>query len=309
LTPKERKVTFAEVANRWCQRKSEHKPRTKQRRDEVLRKYLLPAIGHRPIRAIDVADLHDLVSDLKQLGLAPLTVRNIMAIARPIFKQAVIEGLISSNPASGLELSSQPRRTGRALEPEECRLLLEKVDDHHRRVFYTFLATGLRAGEMTQLRIRDIDLKKRVMIVTDSKTKTGQREIDLGENDISVLKEQIVSLGERGLDPEECVFQSVRGRPLNQRNINERVLRKIIRENRLKSFTLHDLRRTHATMLVADGHDPKVVQERMGHKDIETTLKYYAHAAKAKKLLATGAIIRFLGQNDQQLASSGSGTR
>jgi len=53
-----------------------------------------------------------------------------------------------------------------------------------------------------------------------------------------------------------------------------------------------------------------VAQERMGHKDIQTTLRYYAHATKSKKLLATGAIIRFLGQGeDNQLALSISATR
>jgi len=53
-----------------------------------------------------------------------------------------------------------------------------------------------------------------------------------------------------------------------------------------------------------------VAQERMGHKDIQTTLRYYAHATKSKKLLATGAIIRFLGQGeDNQLELSISATR
>ena len=310
LGHKERKTTFAEVAQRWCQIKSQHRPRTKQRRDEVLQKYLLPKFGHRPIRSIRTAEVRDLTLELENLGLAALTIRNIVAIARPIFKLALSEGLITANPATGLELSDEPRRTGRALEPEECRILLEKTDDHHRRVFYTFLATGVRVGELMQLRIRNIDFKKRLLTVTDSKTKSGKREIDLGDNDISVLKEQIASIGDQAQDPDAYVFQSVRGRPLNYRNLNERVLRTVIRENGIQPFTIHDLRRTHATMLVADGHDPKVVQERMGHKDIETTLRYYAHATKSKKLLATGAIIRFLGQGeDNQLELSISATR
>jgi integrase len=60
------------------------------------------------------------------------------------------------------------------------------------------------------------------------------------------------------------------------------------------NVTFHDLRGTHATILVAEGHDVKVVQERMGHRSITTTLKYYARATEKGKLNAAGAWKRFL---------------
>jgi len=73
------------------------------------------------------------------------------------------------------------------------------------------------------------------------------------------------------------------GKTLNDRNVANRVLNKVIRETGLPHFTFHDLRRTHATMLVAAGIDPKVVQQRMGHESIETTLKYYAQPTKERR--------------------------
>ena len=62
----------------------------------------------------------------------------------------------------------------------------------------------------------------------------------------------------------------------------------------MKPFTLHDLLRTHATMLVASGNDPKTVQECMGHVDIETTLNFYAMTTEDGRRRATGAIVQFL---------------
>ena len=296
LSRKERKTTFAEIAQRWCQLKSKHKPKTAQRRDEILRKYLLPELGHMPIRSIKLAQLNDLKVKWENENLAPLTIRNIFGIAKPIFRLAAKEQLIISNPASGVELEVKPRRTGRALEPEECRTLLASLDDHHRRIFYILLATGLRIGELLNMRVGDLDLPKRCMAVKMSKTESGNRNIYLGDHDVAVLSELLVTLGQEGKDAEALLVRSVTGKPLRYRNLVERVLRPVIKTQGMKPFTLHDLRRTHATMLVASGNDPKTVQERMGHVDIETTLNFYAKTTEEGRRRATGAIVQFLAQ-------------
>ncbi len=295
LSRKERKKTFGEVAQRWCQLQSkDHKPRTVKRRNEILRKHLLPEIGHMPIRAIKNSHLQDLKISLENKQLAPLTIRNIFAIAKPIFGLAIQEELIATNPTKGVKLSNKPQKTGRALEPEECRTLLANLDDHHRRIFYVLLATGLRIGELLDLTVGDLDLQKRSLTVATSKTNSGKREIYLGDHDIAVLREHLRTLGENRHNQGTWLFQSTHGKRLQYRNLVQRVLQPVIKQQGMKPFTLHDLRRTHATMLVAAGNDPKTVQERMGHVDIETTLKYYAKSTEEGKRRAAGAIVQFL---------------
>ena len=75
-----------------------------------------------------------------------------------------------------------------------------------------------------------------------------------------------------------------------------RVLKNIIKTTGLPAFTFHDLRKTHATMLVEAGSDPKVIQQRMGHANIETTLKFYAQPTKDRLQAAADVATVYLRQ-------------
>jgi integrase len=294
LTTQQRKTTFAEVAGIWAGVKDfSHSPKTKLRRDQILRLHVLPTLGQLPIRSIRTSHLRTLVASWQRKGLAPYTVRNHIANIRPIFKLAVNDGLITKDPCQGLELDRPAGRQPVILDQEQCQTLLNAVDDHYRRMFYTLIATGLRIGELFGLTIGDVDFRDSTLSVRKSKTAKGVRVIDLSENDLNVLSEQISSLNNSG-DFTSLLFQSPHGKALHYRNVAERVLKNVIKETRLPSFTFHDLRRTHATMLVAAGIDPKVVQQRMGHESIETTLKYYAQPTKERQIAAAHVAVSFL---------------
>jgi len=294
LTTQQRKTTFAEVAGIWTGTKDfSHAPKTKRRRDQILRLHVLPVLGQVPIRSIRTSHLRTLVASWQRKGLAPYTVRNHIANIRPIFKLAMNDGLITKDPCQGLQLDRPVGRQPVILDQEQCRMLLASVDDHYRRMFYTLLATGLRISELLGLRVGDVDFRASTLKVRASKTAKGVREIDLSENDLTVLKEQIASLSDSS-DSTGILFRSQKGKALNDRNVANRVLNKVIRETGLPHFTFHDLRRTHATMLVAAGIDPKVVQLRMGHESIETTLKYYAQPTKERRHAAAQVGVRYL---------------
>ena len=88
------------------------------------------------------------------------------------------------------------------------------------------------------------------------------------------------------------------GYPLNYTNFRRRVLIPAFERAGLEGFTLHSLRRTHATMLVAKGYNAKAVQKRMGHSSIETTLKYYAVATEEDLLSTRTALADYLKRAD-----------
>lgn len=296
VTRQQRKITFTQVAEDWVRsREHRHSDKTKRRRDQILRLHLLPELGTTPIRSIKPSHIRELVYRWQKAGLSPLTIRNHIATARPIFKMAIHDGLIVKDPTTALELDSSPLRPTRVLTQQQCQTLLEALDDHHRRIFYTLLATGLRISELINLKIGDVDFEERLLRVSTSKTTTGIREIDLSPNDLTLLQQQILSLSEFGTEPHQRLFRSLNGHDLHYRNLAQRVLRTAIKKSGLPKFSFHDLRRTHATMLVAAGVDPKVVQQRMGHSSIETTLKYYAQATKQRREGAAHVAVNFLG--------------
>lgn len=295
LTREQRKTTFGQYALTWQRLKqNRHGARTRERRDQILRLHLLPAFGNMPIRSIRPSHLRELVGKWENDGLSPYTIRNHVANARPIFRLAIKDGVIHRDPTTDLELAPLPKYKGTILDQEQCRLLLANVNDAYRRMFYTLLATGLRIGELFNLRVGDVDVKKKLLVVRESKTVTGIREIDLSANDVQVLVDQITSLGAQGKETEAVLFRSPQGKALHYRNVAERALKKVIADTDLPKFTFHDLRKTHATMLVAAGIDPKVVQQRLGHASIETTLKYYAQPTKERQVAAAHVAVSYL---------------
>jgi len=305
LTRDQRKITFAELAASWTRLKDpEHATRTKMRRDQILRDHLLPKLGDLPIRNIKTSHFRELLAGWREQGLAPYSIRNHIALARPIFKMAIEDGIITKDPTAGLKFAITPRRASIVLSQNDCHTLLLNIDDAYRPAFYTLLATGVRISELISLKVGDVDFGNKVLRIRKSKTKFGIRDIALSTNDLAVLRAEIRRWSHLGGGADAPLFCSERGKQLHYRNMRERVLIPVIRRSGLPRFTFHDLRRTHATMLVAAGMDPKVVQQRMGHASIETTLKYYAQATETGRVAASEVAVAFLAVDKPLLRST-----
>ena len=305
LTSQQRKITFGAYATMWQRTKhGEHSMKTKVRCDQILRLHVLPQLGHMTIRSIRRQHLRDLIVNWEENKLSAATIRTQLAYVGAIFRLALDDDVISKDPTVRLKLPALSKGKGTVLNQEQCQVLLSSVNDHHRRIFYTLLVTGLRIGELFELRVGDIHQRERLLEVRRSKTCNGVRSIHLSENDLAVLREQIESLGDEQDDPNAILFRSPEGKPLHYRNLAQRVLKKVISDAGLHPFTFHDFRKTHATMLVAAGIDPKVVQDRMGHVDIKTTLEYYAQPTKEGKEAAAQVAMRYLTEQIEKSTDS-----
>jgi len=75
---------------------------------------------------------------------------------------------------------------------------------------------------------------------------------------------------------EDLVFTSRTGKPILPRNVN-RALEAVLRRAGLPQLRFHDLRHSHATLLLKEGVNPRVVQERLGHSTVAMTLQVYSH--------------------------------
>jgi integrase len=148
---------------------------------------------------------------------------------------------------------------------------------------------GLRIGELTALRWRDVDIAANRITVRSSKTDAGIREIDL----LPALRDELAAHKAQATDiaPDAFVFATVAGTEPKQGNIRKRALAKSVEAANEKlieagevplpdGLTPHKLRHTFASILVALGVDPGSVMDQLGHADPGFTLRVYRHSMR-----------------------------
>jgi integrase len=226
-----------------------------------------------------------------------------------ILEVAVEYGLTTANPAKGRR---RRLRTVRAVpvwldRAEHIEALLDaagQLDRHagtrgghdqkgglvyRRALLATLVFAGLRMGELTALRWRDLDLAANRLIVHTSKTDAGVRQIDL----LPVLRDELAAYKARApsTEPDGYVFATAAGTQPKQANIRRRVFdqalelanEKVVEAGDVplpERLTPHKLRHTFASILVASGVDPGVVMDQLGHADPGFTLRVYRHGMR-----------------------------
>jgi len=233
-------------------------------------------------------------------GLSPLTVKKHHRVLSGALKYAVRNGLLASNPAEvvkppGPKKGRQVGRFGSA-EVQEILDSAKERESLYYNFFFTAAYTGLRRGEVLGLRWCDIDLDKSTLSVVQSlqqlqsgeyvfappKSEKSRRQIALSPSLVILLwehrlkQEHTWRLLGKPLLPTDLVFSHPDGRPLRPNSVT-RALKGIGESLSLKGIRLHDLRHAHASILLKQGVHPKIVQERLGHSSISTTLDIYSH--------------------------------
>ncbi|MED3690351.1 site-specific integrase [Peribacillus butanolivorans] len=179
-------------------------------------------------------------------------------------------------------------------EEEVNRFLKVAKEDPVYIVFYLALTTGMRQGEILGLRWKDINLEKGLLnikqtlshdgktFLSGAKTKSSLRTINLSLSSIKVLitRKLTVSKEKLSIGPIYQDFDLVactqHGTPLNPVNIR-RTFKRMIKMADVPEIRFHDLRHTHATLLLSNGVHVKVISERLGHSNIKVTLDTYSH--------------------------------
>lgn len=288
------KVTFGDFATKHVFPGKHHVESTVRRRDGIMKKHLLPAIGSKPISKIVRADILDLLAEWDDQELAPRTVMNHLNVLRSVFDEALLRDIIVRSPMDGIKAPKPGEVRRNPLSPDQCKALLASIDPRYEYAIHFVLATGVRWSEFENLKMKDFNPFSAIVAVTSSKTDAGVRELPLDRDEIVRISRHITETGRQGADPESPLFTSPNGSRLHYSNFRRRVFLPACKKAGLVDVTFHDLRRTHGTMLVGEGHDPKVVQERMGHRSITTTLTFYAQATAQGKAKAAGAKNRYL---------------
>ena len=225
------------------------------------------------------------MSKLDGAGYAAETVHKAHALLRMILAAAVDSDLLARSPVRGVKLPRIERREMRFLTREELGELLEAVPGRNRLLVKTAAYTGLRFGELAGLRPGDVEpLRKKIITVRRGLVEvSGRLHVEEPKTPASRRTVTIPAwLGEelafhlRGQD-REYVFTAPRGGPLRRSGFRFRVWVPATVRADLEGLRFHDLRHTHAAWLIKAGEHPKVIQARLGHASISTTLDRYGH--------------------------------
>ena len=291
------KVFFKDFVNTWRETKAVQRPRTIARREGIIRNYLIPEFGSSPLINIRASDVQKAVNTWEKLGLSAFTIRNHVRVLGPIMDAAVRDDLISKNPVTGVVLPKLIQKRHVLPDSGQSKELMKAVGKRYEPLIYTGIATGMRLNELINLRIGDFDSVNKSLTVTDSKTNAGIRSVRLGNNDVLVLKMYLAATSRLFSESSEPLFISPKGCKIHQSNFYRRVFIKAIKQIGMPNLQFHDLRRLHATLLVDKGVNPKVIEERLGHESISTTLKFYAQGTNEAHNSAIDIAASFIGQS------------
>lgn len=293
------KVTVAEFLNRfdrdWIA--THVSPHSRERYSYALN-HVRQHLGGRPLQKLKPADLAAFYATLAREGLAPRTIKLIHATAHRALGQAKAWGVIRDNPAEIAKPPKAPDRETMMLQPAQAAELLERLRGHPLYLIASLaLGTGMRRNEMLGLRWRDVELEAGRLTIEQSleqtathgirtkgpKTKHGRRTISLPAHLVTALRahwreqqEQRLGMG-LGKAPEAApVFATVDGRHLSPNAITK-AWPVAMAAIGMPAVTLHSLRHTHASMLIASGVDILTISRRLGHSSPTITLGVYGH--------------------------------
>lgn len=240
---------------------------------------LLTTFGSLPLRRFSAVIVEQLQTDLMNRGLKNSSCNKVLTILKHMFTKAVEWDMVESETLKRVRkvrLLRDDSRRLRYLSIEECQALINSCDPHLKPIVITALNTGMRKGEILNLKWDNIDLRHGFILLDI--TKNGERrEIPINDT----LRQSLQAITRR-LDSPYVFYDHVTG---NRYQDVKRSFKTALRKAGIRDFHFHDLRHTFASHLVMAGVDITTVKELLGHKTLTMTLRY-SHLAPAHKVKA-----------------------
>ena len=285
--PRLEKTTVGEWAPTWQAGRVHLRPSTRISAESLLRNHVLPYFGSRRLGSVTQIDVQAFVIHLEEKGLSASTIRQAYLLIAGAFSSALESGLIARTPCRSIKLPPNTRKEMRFLSTDEVAEVADAIGSPYRALVLTAAYTGCRFGELAGLRTHRLDLAGRSLTVADSlsdinghlgltqpKTAAARRQIALPK----LLTDELARhMTQYPPGPEGFVFSAPEGGPLRRRNFRRRVWLPAVEASVGQPLRFHDLRHTHAAILISQGEHPKVIQLRLGHSSIQVTLDTCGH--------------------------------
>ncbi len=268
------------------------------------------------INDLDAYQVQAYYADYIRSGLSAQSVLHIHRLLSQTLKQAVRWGMLQRNALDGVTPPPRRKPELRSLSADEARTLLRSAEATDYIIpIHLAIFTGLRRSEALGLRWRDIDLDERKITVSrtmvdikgnpthidEPKSRRSGRVVAISEDTSALLRShrerRTAQLGRCGealtADTQVCVRSD--GRVMKPDTLTNG-FKRIARQCGILDIRYHDLRHTHASILLSDGAPVHVVQARMGHASIQTTVDIYGHVLSASDVEAGDKLDSIVGR-------------
>jgi len=315
------KMTVGEYLDLWLATVARHAVRETSYNayETTIRVHLKPLLGSIPLQRLAPARVQECYATMQAAGASAAVVGKCHLRLSQALGQAVRWQMVSRNVCDAVDpprVAHKQVATWTAAEVR--RFLAVATQDGYHPYWLLAVATGMRRGELLGLRWQDVDIarsrvhvrqsvtvgKKGAPIFQEPKTPKARRVIPIPGEVATALHTHRVHQNKTRLAcgpawrDYDLVFTVADGGPINPGNLlrNMRAIIAKINKNakkddeRLSVLTIHALRHTHATLLLQQGQNAKVIQERLGHANISMTLSTYAHVLPNMQEEAADAI-------------------
>ncbi|HAU33158.1 MAG TPA: hypothetical protein DCW76_02110 [Lysinibacillus sp.] len=276
-----------------------------------LEKRILPIFGDIKLKDIKKVDVVFFVGDLqkkkrrldgKESELSPSTIHNIYKAFASIMNVAVEWNLIEESPCKNIKLPKLKYEEGKAYSEEQVKLLFERLNNREtaekRLLVELAVVSAARQGELVALEEKHLNIENNTLLIEQAlvnltgdgiiiKETKGKRKrvVTIPSNILNdlvtlaaVKKYQLEEAGEEQVwEGHTFLFSNEFGKPYRPDSISQWWDRFMKKNPDLPRIRFHDLRHTSATLLIHAGEHPKVIQSRLGHSNITTTMNTYGH--------------------------------
>ena len=269
--------------------------------------HILPKIANKRIDSFTVLDCQKLVNQWAEYFNSA---KYPKGIAQQVFDYAIKMNIITDNPMRKVKLPKRKEtinEVNKFYNTDELKHFFDCVKDYGNMkylAFFRLLAfTGMRKGEALALNWSDIDFNKKqvhitkgvvldeneIPIISTTKTKKSVRTVSLDDESLATLKKwkleqakELMSIGINSMNKHQLLF-TYDANKLYRPSYSNCWLEQIIKKYNLKKITMHGFRHSHCSLLFEMETPIQVVQERLGHTNIKTTMDIYTHVTEKQR--------------------------
>ena len=292
--------------------------------EATIKNHIKPCLGSIKLESLTTQDIQEFYNarhkgDETRKPLSPKTIKNIHGVLHKALQQAMLNGLIRSNPADPCVLPRRPKQKVKPLNEEQITKLIKALKGHkYENLILTTLFTGLREGEVCGLQWDCVNLETGTILVDKQlqslrksvrgngekyalvPTKNGkERHLTVAPFVVELLKKEKMKQDANRAYYEDLyeesglVFTDESGHRITPQAAY-RAFKLVVTELGMPQVRFHDLRHSYAVASLRSGDDAKTVQENLGHATAAFTLDVYGHVTEQMKTESANRMESFI---------------
>lgn len=304
------KTTVGEWCQYWLDEYAQYqtKANTYEKNRYYLQNRVIPYIGRIQLDKLTGLDVQQMVNRIMRDGLQPTTARCIKNTLHAALEYAVRHDLIAKNPCKLVTIKNARYKPVQPISEDQLNAFLSVIRDYsHSLIIILTATTAMRRSEACGLKWQDFDwgqgkinIQRTVVRTRGNKTLIGDTKSDSSRRSLPLIgwvldecKAEFEKVKQNKGIKNRFVDCNPDGSPVNPTCIY-RTIQRAGKRIGIESMTVHRLRHTVASILLARGENPKVVQELLGHATLSQTMDTYSHVVPGLKEKAVAKLATVL---------------